>query len=155
MLDDYGAQVNDAFMDIYNSVRRVEEKMLHHSVLDLSISELDMLESVGKFGDDGCSISEIARDYDATLPTVTVAVKRLEAKGFVEKVRSSKDGRMVRVGLTRIGKKADAAHRYFHERMVRAFLKDIKPAEQAALLLALKNLGYFLQRMGEIQEAKA
>ena len=150
MFDAYSKQVNDTFNEIYDSIQRVEEQMLSNSKLDLSICELDILESVGKFGEAGCSISEIARDYRATLPTITVAIKRLESKGYVEKVRSSTDGRKVNVVLNRNGKKADAVHRYFHERMVRSFLREVSQEQRPMLLRALQNLAGFLQQMGEV-----
>jgi DNA-binding MarR family transcriptional regulator len=145
MLSKIESDINDAFMQIYNSIHRVEERMLKHSTLDLSISELDMLETVGAYGEKGCTISDIARDNNVTLPTVTVAIKRLEAKGYVEKNRCKQDGRVVYVILTRLGKKADAAHRYFHERMVRSFIKDVDQEERELLLRALNNLGAFLK----------
>ncbi|MGI5898422.1 MAG: MarR family winged helix-turn-helix transcriptional regulator [Christensenellales bacterium] len=145
MLSKIESDINAAFMQIYNSVHRVEERMLKHSTLDLSISELDMLETVGAYGEKGCTISDIARDNSVTLPTVTVAVKRLEAKGYVEKNRCKQDGRVVFVALTRLGKKADAAHKYFHERMVRSFIKDVSQEEREMLLRALKNLESFLK----------
>lgn len=151
MLDDFGKQINDTFMLIYDSVHKVEEAMLKSSTLDLSISELDIVETIGTFGDKGCSISDIAHKNEVTLPTVTVAIKRLEKKGYVEKARSSEDGRMVNIVLTRIGKKADAAHRYFHERMVRALLKDASEEVRPVILQSLQNLGAFLKQMGEAQ----
>lgn len=151
MLDDFGTQINNTFMLIYESVHKVEEAMLKTSALDLSISELDIIETIGRFGEKGCSISEIAHTNEVTLPTVTVAIKRLENKGYVEKARSPEDGRMVNILLTRIGKKADAAHRYFHERMVRALLKDVQEEAKPVILQALQNLGLFLKQMGEAQ----
>ena len=149
MLSKIESEINDAFMQIYNSVHRVEERMLKHSTLDLSISELDMLETVGKAEGNGCTISDIARDNSVTLPTVTVAIKRLEAKGYVEKNRSMEDGRVIYVKLTRKGRKADVAHRYFHERMVRSFIRGVDDGDREMLLVALKNLGGFLKQAGE------
>ena len=148
MLSKIEAEINDTFMQIYNSVHRVEERMLKHSSLDLSISELDLLETVGKFRERGCTISDIARDNNVTLPTVTVAIKRLEAKGYVEKNRSTQDMRVVYVVLTKKGRKADMAHKYFHERMVRSFIRDVDNVDREMLLGALKNLGAFLGQAG-------
>ena len=151
MLDEYSKQINEAFMGIYDSVQRVEERMLKSSNFDLSICELDILQCIGKYAERGCSVSELAKDYNVTLPTITVAIKRLESRNYVEKVRSQSDGRMVNIVLTRLGKKADAAHVYFHERMVRSFLKDVDEETRPVLLDALNNLGTFLKKMGEIQ----
>lgn len=59
----------------------------------------------------------IAQALDITLPTVTVAVKRLEKKGYVVKRRDEYDGGVQRVELTPRGRKMDAAHKYFHQIM--------------------------------------
>ena len=152
MLSKIEHDINKAFMQIYNSIQMVEEHMLKHSSLDLSISELDLLETVGEYSAKGCTISDIARDNNVTLPTVTVAIKRLEAKGYVTKSRSKQDGRMVYVVQTRLGKKANAAHKYFHERMVRSFIKETTDEERDMLLSALNNLGGFLKQAGGAKE---
>lgn len=151
MMDEFSSQVNDALNVIYSSVRKVEEKMLKTSVLNLTTTELDLLMTISKYGDKGCSVSEIAKDNKVTTPTVTVAIKRLEKKGFVEKLRSSEDGRMVNIVMTRMGHKANAAHRYFHERMVRAFLKNADEETRPSLLLALNDLGDFLKKIGDAE----
>ncbi|MGI6664201.1 MAG: MarR family winged helix-turn-helix transcriptional regulator [Christensenellaceae bacterium] len=150
MLDVYGNEINEAFQLIYDSVHKVEERMLKTSSnLDLSISELDILGAIGKYKEEGCSISQIAKEVGVTLPTITVAIQRLEARGYVEKKKSMEDGRRVNIVLTKLGKKADAAHRYFHERMVRAFLKEVGEDVKPVLLTALQNLATFLRQMGD------
>ena len=151
MPDKFHTQVNETLMEIYNSIGKVEDRMLQSSVLDLSICELDMVSVIAKRGNDGASISQIAKDLGVTLPTVTVAVQRLEAKDFVEKARCSQDARKVNVVLTRMGKKADAAHRYFHERMVRSLLAGVDDEQKQLLLSALRNLGAFLRGIGEAE----
>ncbi|MGI6175938.1 MAG: MarR family winged helix-turn-helix transcriptional regulator [Christensenellales bacterium] len=147
MLDEYSKLVNTTFNDIYEAIQRVEQQMLKSTKLDLSISELNILETIRKANCKGCSVSEIARAQNVTLPTITVAIKRLEAKGYVEKVRSQEDGRMVSIRLSRQGEKADAAHRYFHEQMIRAFLKDVGQKDRVVVLSALKNLSAFLNQV--------
>lgn len=148
-MDEFGTQVDTALTDIYVSVRRVEDKMLKTSVLNLTTSELDFLDTIGKYGDKGCSISEIAKDNRVTMPTVTVAIKKIENKGFVQKVRSQEDGRKVNIVLTRMGHKAYAAHMYFHERMVRSLMRDVDAETRPVILQALQNLSDFLRKIGD------
>ena len=93
---------------------------------------------------EGCSISQIAQDQEIALPSATVAIQKLEKKQFVQKVRSAKDARVVRVTLTRIGRRADAAHRYFHEQLVRSLLREVSDEQIPVLLGALKNLNQFV-----------
>ena len=142
----FSSEVNDILVDIYSTILRVEEEMLKSVNRDLGISELHILETVGRKGKKGCSISEIAQSQKVTLPTVTVAIKKLEKKQYVKKIRSADDARVVNVALTREGRRADAAHRYFHEQMVRSLLQDIKEEERPMIFNALKNLDAFLRR---------
>ncbi len=144
MLDAYSQSLNDVIVSIYDSVVRVETQMLDKSGQDLSISEMHIIEAVWKSADGACSISDIAQARQVTLPSMTVAIKRLEKKGFVEKIRSAKDARVVMVTLTRKGERVNSMHRYFHERMVRSFLKNIDTEERSTLLKTLKNMDDFL-----------
>ena len=146
MLDSYASKLNDIVISIYDSVQRVEEQMLSKSVPNLSISELHILETVWKLRVSGCSISDIALEHQVTLPSMTVAVKKLEKKGFIEKLRSETDGRVIYVKLTRMGQKVNAMHRYFHEHMIRSFLRDIDDNQRPVLMSALQNMNDFLHK---------
>ena len=108
-------QLNEVIVDTYRSILRVEENILKRSdQTDLSISEIHMLEAVGKGKDRRRTISELAEVLNITLPSVTVAINKLMKKGYVEKVRGEEDGRIVYVSLTRQGRRIDSAHRYIH-----------------------------------------
>ena len=150
--DAYAARLNELIIEIFQAVMTVEEQTLKNASLDISISELHTLEVVGKHGEEGSTISAIAQELDVTLPTVTVCVKRLEKKEYVEKVRDPKDGRVVRIVLTRKGRKVDASHRYFHEQMIRAFIKEVDESERPVLMNSLENLKLFLD--GKIKKSE-
>lgn len=152
MRDTYQDQLNKLLVDIFSSVLNVEEQTLKNTKLDISISELHTLEAVAKFGSAGSSISALAQELNVTTPTVTVAIKKLQSKRYVEKVRDAVDGRKVSVVLTREGRRIDAVHRYFHEQMVRSFIREVGTQEQPVLLNALQNLQAFLH--GRIQAFK-
>ena len=99
-------QLNEVIVDTYRSILRVEENILKRSdQTDLSISEIHMLEAVGKGKDRRRTISELAEVLNITLPSVTVAINKLMKKGYVEKVRGEEDGRIVYVSLTRQGRR--------------------------------------------------
>lgn len=151
-MDRFLATLNEGFTTTYRSVLKVEEVMLRHLSNDsLTISEMHMLESVGK-REDGVTITDIAQDLEVTPPSVTMAVKRLEKKGYISKVRSSEDARRVRVRLTEQGRRAEIAHRFFHRQMVRAVTSDLSPAEREALLTGLGKINDFLRRKVEQYE---
>ena len=139
-------QLNEVIVDTYRSILRVEENILKRSdQTDLSISEIHMLEAVGKGKDRRRTISELAEVLNITLPSVTVAINKLMKKGYVEKVRGEEDGRIVYVSLTRQGRRIDSAHRYFHESMVRSIIRDMTESEMQALYKGLMKLDTFLK----------
>ena len=139
-------QLNEVIVDTYRSILRVEENILKRSdQTDLSISEIHMLESVGKGKDRRRTISELAEVLNITLPSVTVAINKLMKKGYVEKVRGEEDGRIVYVSLTRQGRRIDSAHRYFHESMVRSIIRDMTESEMQALYKGVMKLDAFLK----------
>ena len=139
-------QLNEVIVDTYRSILRVEENILKRSdQTDLSISEIHMLEAVGKGKDRRRTISELAEVLNITLPSVTVASNKLMKKGYVEKVRGEEDGRIVYVSLTRQGRRIDSAHRYFHESMVRSIIRDMTESEMQALYKGVMKLDTFLK----------
>ena len=139
-------QLNEVIVDTYRSILRVEENILKRSdQTDLSISEIHMLEAVGKGKDRRRTISELAEVLNITLPSVTVAINKLMKKGYVEKVRGEEDGRIVYVSLTRQGRRIDSAHRYFHESMVRSIISDMTESEMQALYKGVMKLDTFLK----------
>ena len=104
MLDAFSEALNNLLVDTYRSVLKVEEQMIKTMQgVDLNINELHMLESIGKSKEEGLTISNIAHIMDITLPSVTVAINKLEKKGYIQKRRSNEDGRIVHVVLTKAG----------------------------------------------------
>ncbi len=145
-MEPFAAQLNDLLVDTFRSILKVEEQMLKdHLSLNLSISEMHLIESVGKGGETGITISDIAEDLSISLPSVTVAINKLQAKGYVEKTRGAADSRMVYVKLTRNGRRVDALHGRFHETMVRNITNDMDEEEKAALTRGIVKLNAFFK----------
>jgi DNA-binding MarR family transcriptional regulator len=108
--------------------------------------KMHLIDAIGKDEKNPKTISEIADILSITLPSVTVAINKLLKKGHVQKIKCSDDGRIVFVILTKKGKKMYAAHRYFHENMVRSLSKDLSLEEKDAMLKGVINLNAFLKR---------
>ncbi|MEL7608722.1 MAG: MarR family winged helix-turn-helix transcriptional regulator [Bacillota bacterium] len=152
-MDEFSKHLNELFVDTFRSILKVEEEMLRGSTaMDLTINEMHLIESVGKCKEDGRTISSIAEDIGITLPSVTVAINKLQKKGYVEKIRGEADSRTVFVKLTKNGKRIDAAHRYFHENMVRNVVTQMNEEEKKALFKGVVKLNDFFKnriRSGE------
>jgi DNA-binding MarR family transcriptional regulator len=144
-MDPFSIALNDLLVNTFHMILKLEEETLRSmSGNKLSISELHMLEAIHRQPEKGRTITDIAQDLSITLPTVTVAVGRLAQKGYVRKHKGREDGRMVHVLLTEEGRRAEAAHRYFHRRMVQAVSQNIPQEEREVLLKGLRNLQAFL-----------
>lgn len=144
MADPINARMNDLLVSVFQSVLKVEEQQIRQNEFDLSISELHILEAATKLNEDACTCSALAEALGVSMPTITVAIKKLEAREYVVKTKSETDGRMVSIALTRKGKRADTAHRYFHRQMVKALIADTNEDEKVLLMKALENLNGFL-----------
>lgn len=151
------AQLNELLVTTYRAIRTIEETMLSDlSHENLSISEMHIIEAIGSLSGDrgrerGRTITEIAQMQSISLPSVTVAVKKLERKGYVYKSRCPEDGRRIYVHLTELGLRADISHRYFHRQMVHAVARAMPEADKDALIEGLSVLNNFFQsKAGEL-----
>lgn len=145
-MDEFSARLNNLLVDTFRSILKVEEQMLQkHLTLNLSISEMHLIESVGKGGEAGLTISSIADDLSISLPSVTVAINKLQAKGYVEKARGATDSRMVYVKLTRNGRRVDEVHRRFHETMVESIADYLSVEERQTLTAGIVKLNSFFK----------
>ena len=93
---------------------------------------------------------------ELTPPTVTVAINKLALKGYVVKTKSTVDKRSVIVTLTRAGKRVNAAHRYFHEQMVRNIEKLLSPTEREGMMRGMQTLNVFIKNaLGDVARREA
>ncbi|HEY8444470.1 MAG TPA: MarR family transcriptional regulator [Clostridia bacterium] len=155
MMDAFEQELNKLLVDTYRSIVKVEESTIKNSkTLDLTINEMHMLEAIAKY-DEGATISDIAQDLDITLPSVTVAINKLQRKGYVEKIKSSDDGRKVNVALTKLGRKVNAVHQYFHEQMTKDISKAFTKEEKSVLLKSISKLNdFFISKIQELEKRK-
>ncbi|EET95269.1 regulatory protein [Enterococcus faecalis T2] len=136
--------VNDYLVSVFNDILTIEESELKKSQFnDLSITEMHTIEAIGMYKKK--TSSEVAKELSITVGTLTVAINNLVKKGYVERLRSEDDRRVVKLGLTKKGKLLFRVHQHFHREMVKNILKGMEQEEEQALLRALKNLHDFLQ----------
>lgn len=151
-MDPFSHELNELLVGVYREITRIEEMVLRSlSNNTLTVSELHMLDAVGR---DGCTVTEIAQSMAISMPSATIAIKKLEKKGYVSKERDSDDARRVRIRLTALGRKSEAAHRWFHRQMVHNIEKAFVPDERELLLRVIRQLNdFFQQKAHEMQDA--
>ncbi len=151
-MDDFSNKLNDLLTGTFRSILKLEEAAVRKvGLTDLSISELHLIEAVSKNTKEGMTIGEIAEDQGITRPSVTVAVNKLEKKGYVTKEKKMDDGRKIYVKLTKLGCKINAGHQYFHENMCRNVAKDMTEEEREILIEGISKLNdFFIKKLDDI-----
>jgi DNA-binding MarR family transcriptional regulator len=85
-------------------------------------------------------ITELAAAQSVAQPTMTVAVQRLEARGFVTRERATDDRRATNVVITDAGRSTLAARATARAAELEARLASLTPAQRKALADALPAL---------------
>ncbi|MDO4308037.1 MAG: MarR family transcriptional regulator [Eubacteriales bacterium] len=142
-MDHYEA-INDILVNLFNEILDIEEKaLISGEYKDISVNDMHVIEAIGIR--DPRNMSAVSRDLSVTVGTLTIAVNSLVKKGYVKRVRSEEDRRVVLISLTDKGERAYYHHRNFHDKMVLAVLKDLNERETEALTRALVKLQSFFR----------
>ena len=152
-MQQFAEMINDMLVEVFDKILRVEEAFLQTGLgRGLTIREVHMIEYVGKGGKEGRTLSETADFLQVARPSVTVAVRKLEEKGFITKNSWAQDGRVVRITLTREGRKVYMYHMRFHTLMVRELQDSFSEEEKDVLSRAIGRLDRFFTK--SIEAAK-
>ncbi|ETA73227.1 MarR family transcriptional regulator [Ligilactobacillus equi] len=137
-------EINDSLVRIYTGIMWIEENELRKSKFsDLTMKEMHAIHEISMY--DQKSASQVAKGLHLTPGTLTSTINRLEKKGYVKRIRSESDRRVIRLGLTKKGRIIYRSHEAFHNMMVKSFLKDLNQNEIAIIERALHNLEGFLK----------
>lgn len=139
-------QINAYLKDIFNNVLVIEESSLKTSRFnDVSIKEMHTIDVIGDLPD--ATPSDVAKALMVTLGTVTTSLNRLEAKGYIERHRSTVDRRVVHLRLTRNGRLLYRLHRRFHQQMLDRVTEGMTDEEFDIMRRGLTNLYNFLEEL--------
>ena len=149
-MDTFEKSLNTVLVDTFNLILKFEEVSLKKVVsVPVTITEAHIIESIGMCENGESTVSEIAFLLSISMPTATVAVKKLESKGFIIKTPCAKDKRRTIISLTDTGKKIDRAHGLFHRRMVKNISSQFPDAEKDILFRAVTRLHNFFRERVE------
>lgn len=149
MLDAFEEKLNTLLTDTYNNINKVEEDTLRRSGINASISEVHLIDAVGRA--EGSTVSEVAASLGITMASVTVAVNKLVDRGMIAKEKNPEDRRSVRLKLTKEGVRAYRIHKYFHRKMVRAVLFGLDEREREAIYMGVDRLNEFFKESIEME----
>ena len=145
-LQSFTTVLNELLVAVFHNILRIEEEYLQKGAgSGLTIREMHMIEYLGKSGQEGRTLSETAAFLNIARPSVTVAARKLENKGFLTKNGCDQDGRVVRAALTREGRKVYLHHMRFHMLMVHELESGLDENEKNILVRAIDKLNKFFE----------
>ena len=136
--------INDVLVHLFNEILDLEERaLITPEYKDISVNDMHIIDAVGI--QQQKNMSTVARTLGVTVGTLTIAVNNLVKKGYIQRMRSQEDRRVVLISLTEKGEKAYRHHQNFHEKMVLAVLKDLNVEETESLTRDLTKLQKFFR----------
>ncbi len=142
MSNDAREVLNELLVDMFNHILILEQKNLQEKGVKLSMSEVHTLENIQK--SESKTMSDVAKLSLVTQGTLTVAVKRLQEKGYIIREQDQNDRRIIRLRLTNKARKCLKIHDEFHREMIDSFIEDLHVDQDQALINSLsKIMDYF------------
>lgn len=140
--------INEVLVKLFNEIMDIEEKaIITEEFKDISNNDMHVIEAIGK--GEGKSMSAVAKLLSVTVGTLTIAINNLVKKGYVNRMRSEEDRRVVLISLSKKGERAYDHHERFHDEMVQATLKGMNEEQVEVLVQALQNLSGFFRGYGK------
>ena len=145
-------ELNELLMETFKVLLKGEEKSLQRTEGGLTISEFHLIETIAKDEKRRVRITDLANALKISLPSVTVAVQKLEQKGYVERIKSLEDARSIHIELTERGVKANDSHVRFHNHMVRLITDHLNDDEKEVLYKTIYKMNRFFKKLFEKPE---
>jgi len=149
LLDAFEEKLNLLLTDTYNNINKVEEETLRRSGIDASISEVHLIDALGRAEE--ATVSGVAASLGITMASVTVAVNKLVDRGMIIKEKNQEDRRSVRLTLTKEGVRVYRIHKYFHRKMVRAVFSGLDDREREIIYKGVDRLNEFFKESFDME----
>lgn len=134
--------LNEMLVKLFRSINVIEERAIRTGEYrDVTANDMHVIEAIGT--EEAKNMTSVARTLDVTTGTLTISVNSLVKKGYVDRVRSEEDRRVVLISLSEKGKRAYLHHRKFHDQMIGVVVEELTDEEQQVLERALRKLNQF------------
>lgn len=130
--------LNELLVDLFNFILQIEEKYLKDNGVNLTMSEVHIIETVNKIENN--TVTSIADALLVTKGTFSVNATKLINKGYLVKFRDKEDGRVVRVEVTDKAREVLKIHSIFHNQLIDKTIEDLNLAENDVLNQSLSSL---------------
>ena len=138
--------LNDLLVMLFHEVLDIEHRaLITGSFKEISINDMHIIDAIGM--SEPRNMSTVARAMAVTVGTLTTTINNLVKKGYVSRVRSPEDKRVVLLSLTEKGRAAFEKHAAFHKRMVRTVMEGFEGQEMNVLTRALEKLRQYFREL--------
>lgn len=129
---------------LLTDVLLMEQKaVLQDGFQDITNNDIHIIDTIGV--DKPKNMSTVAGLLAVTVGTLTIAINNLVKKGYVLRVRSTEDRRVVLLSLSARGVEVYRANRRFHEDMIQAAVKGLDEKQCKIIENVLRNLRTFFK----------
>ncbi len=136
--------LNDILVKLFNDLMEIEDKcLITGEFRNISNNDMHVIEAIGV--DEPKSMTQVAHALNITTGTLTKSIDALVEKKYVERHRSSKDKRVIRLSLTDAGVRAYEHHARFHANMIEDIKQELDEDETRILIATLGKLVVFFQ----------
>ena len=137
---------NNLLVMLFNEILDMEHKALITGPFkEISINDMHIIDAIGIR--EPRNMSAVAKTMAVTVGTLTTAINSLVKKGYVSRVRSAEDKRVVLLSLTDKGIAAYEKHADFHRRMVQTVMDGFEGEEMEILVRALEKLRTYFKNI--------
>lgn len=126
--------LTDRLVSILYRLRDIHLVGHHVSPIDISLPQIEMISYILTACPKGCRIQDIAEGMGLSAPTVSVAIKRLEENGWVEKRPDPEDKRASIITVSEQSQKIAQKIKDNQRRMIERFLGELTTDEQIQLV---------------------
>lgn len=142
-MNDTRRTLNELLVNLFNNILAIEENNLRKANVELSMTEVHILEAIVK--SESNMMSAVAKYLMVTQGTLTVSVSKLEKKGYVERIKDDDDRRVVRLLITDKAKEVLEVHDEFHAQMINKVVNELDIEEEQELLRSLQRVSAFFK----------
>lgn len=136
--------LNEVLVSLFRNINLIEEHAIcTGDYKDVTANDMHVIEAIDMDG--AKNMTSVAKALGVTTGTLTIAINSLVKKGYVDRVRSEEDRRVVLISLSEKGKRAFLHHQQFHEKMINTIVGELSEEEQIVLEKALMKLDLFFR----------
>lgn len=149
LTSDIREHINELFVHLFTSIHRLEENELKRlGLTEITLREVHIIDAIGLTG--ALTMGDAASKLQISLGTLTTAIKRLEHKGYVRRVRSTIDKRVFTIELLEKGIHAYELHRQFHEALTDRIMEEMNASADIVLAESLIQIISFFRHIEDI-----